>query len=86
MALDSVVQTYLGDLRATLGTDVEAARLLLQKLIGKVTLRQDGPDLVAEVRANLAEILGGNEVCGRCGAGRGILSLLPRPRAVRVVA
>jgi hypothetical protein len=49
VALDSVIQTYLGDLRATLGTDVEAARRLLGKLIGKITLRQDGPDLVAEV-------------------------------------
>ena len=76
MALDSIVQTYLGDLRATLGTDVEAARLLLQKLIGKVTLRQDGPDLVAEVKGNLVEILGEEALCGRYGAGRGI-SYLP---------
>jgi hypothetical protein len=72
VALDSVVQTYLGDLRATLGTDVEAARMLLGKLIGKVTLHQEGQDLAAEVRGNLVGILGEGDLCGRYGAGRGI--------------
>ena len=65
-------QQRLGCGDATLGTDVEPARMLLGKLIGKVTLRQDGSDLVAEVRGNLIEILGEAALCGRYSAGRGI--------------
>jgi hypothetical protein len=77
VALASVVQTYLGDLRAALGTDVEAARMLLGTLIGKVTLHQEGEDLVAEVSGNLVGILGKEASCGWYGAGRGI-SYLPQ--------
>jgi hypothetical protein len=71
VTLASVVQTYLGDLRAAPEIDVEAARLLLGKLIGKVTLHQENQDLVAEVSGNLVGILGNEAVCGRYGAGRG---------------
>ena len=48
------------------------ARTLLEKLVGKVTLHQDGLDLVAEVRGNLVRILGEEDLCSRYGAGKGI--------------
>ena len=69
VSLAAVVSTYLADLRAVLTTDVEYARILLEKLIGRVTLRRDGRDLVAETRGNLIGILGGELVCGLYGAG-----------------
>ena len=50
--------------------------MLLRKLVGKVTLHQEGADLVAEVRGNLIGILGERDLCGDYGAGRGI-SYLP---------
>jgi len=75
VALASLVQGYLGDLRAALGTNVAYARTLLEKLLGKVTLHQEGQDLVAEVRGNLIGILGEVDLCGKYDAGRGIQAL-----------
>jgi len=75
VALASLVQGYLGDLRAALGTNVAYARTLLEKLLGKVTLHQEGQDLVAEVKGNLVGILGEEALCGFYSAGRGISSL-----------
>lgn len=72
VSLASVVAMYLSDLRRTMSTDVPYARTLLEKLVGKITLRRDGRDLVAEVRGNLVALLGGEAVCGFYGAGRGI--------------
>ena len=39
---------YLSDLRATLTTDVEAARALLARLVGSVILSRRGSQLLAE--------------------------------------
>jgi site-specific DNA recombinase len=72
VSLASVIATYLNDLQRTMTTDIAYARTLLEKLVGKITLRRDGSDLVAEVRGNLVGILGAETVCGFYGAGRGI--------------
>ncbi len=73
VSLAGVIAMYLSDLQRTMTTDIAYARTLLEKLVGKITLRRDGSDLVAEVRGNLVEILGAETVCGFYGAGRGIL-------------
>ncbi|HEV2357092.1 MAG TPA: recombinase family protein [bacterium] len=74
----SAVESYLRQLRETMGTDAERARRLLAKLIGPVTLRRDGTHLVAEVQGNLEALLGLDDPAtaslygGNHGAGRGI--------------
>ncbi len=74
IALPSVVEDYLGDLRGTLGRDTDRARALLTKMVGKVKLRKVGNRLVAEVRGNVLGLLDveGEERFGSRGAGRGI--------------
>jgi len=52
ISLPSVVGGYLRELKATMNSDVERARLLLVKLIGPVMLRGEGARLVAEVQGN----------------------------------
>jgi hypothetical protein len=86
VALASLVQGYLGDLRAALGTNGAYARTLLEKLLGKVTLHQEGHDLVAEVKGNLVGIVGEEALCGFYGAGRGISSLAYWPTTTGAVA
>jgi hypothetical protein len=83
----SSINRYLEDLRGALETDTDRARRLLAKMLGKVTLRREGARLLAEVKGDLLGLLEvDEEMFGKAGAGRGILSLSPRPRAVRVVA
>jgi hypothetical protein len=53
----SVVERYLRDLRATVETNVEAARHMLSLALDKIALRREGPRLVAEVTGNYAGIL-----------------------------
>ncbi|SRR5579871_3283964 len=69
----AVITRYLSDLRATLNTDVEAARLLLAKLLGSVILRRVDSHLVAEIEGKVEAMLDGGETGGdNRGAGRGI--------------
>jgi hypothetical protein len=70
--LPTVVETYLKDLKGSLGRDTERARSLLAKLIGQVTLRRDGDRLVAELRGNLPALLELDDKLYNRGAGRGI--------------
>jgi hypothetical protein len=69
----TVVARYLSDLRATLNTDVEAARALLARLIGSVILRRDGARLLAEIEGNVESLLLDDSGGDNRGAGRGIL-------------
>ncbi len=84
--LPGAVEMCLRDLRGTLGTDPDYARGLLVKLIDSITLRKEGDRLFADVRGNITGLLGLDSEYDNHGAGRGILSLSPRPRAVRIVA
>ncbi len=70
-ALPGLVESYIRDLRAVLGRDVERSRYLLQRLLGEIPLRPDGKGLVADLSAGLGVIL---EMAGvdSGGAGRGI--------------
>lgn len=70
--LPTVVESYLKDLRGTLGRDTGRVRSLLAKLVGHVTLRRDGDHLVAEMRGNLPGLLEIDEQLDNSGAGRGI--------------
>jgi len=72
--LPGVVETYLKDLKGTLGKDTDKARSLLAKMVGQVTLRRSGDRLVAELRGNLNGLLDLDD-CDKSGAGRGISSL-----------
>jgi site-specific DNA recombinase len=83
--LPTVVETYLKDLKGSLGRDTERARSLLAKLIGQVTLRRDGNQLVAELRGNLPAPLELDDKLYNHGARGGILSLPPWPPVVRAV-
>jgi hypothetical protein len=76
----------MADLRATLGRNNDRARKALSKLVSQVVLRRNGDRLMAEVQGNLKALLDLGERFGNVGAGRGILPLSPRPRAIRVVA
>ncbi len=71
--LPSVVESYLRQLRETMGTDVERARALLAKLIGPVILRREGPHLVAEIQGNLEALLGLDDpaAVSLCGGNHG---------------
>ncbi len=74
-SLPTVVARYLSDLRATLNTDVEAARALLAKGLGSVILRRDGSRLLAETEWNVEGLLLEETHSGDIhGAGRGIHS------------
>jgi hypothetical protein len=75
ISLPTEVARYLTDLRAALNTDVEAARVLLAKLIAPVVVRRDGTRLVAETEWNLEGVLGDNLGGDNRSAGRGILHL-----------
>jgi hypothetical protein len=82
-----MIARYLGDLRETLSTDVEAARLLLAKLLGSVILRRIGTHLVAEIEGSVDAMLNRKETCNdNPGAGRGIFALPKAPVAVGMVA
>ncbi len=70
--LPSVVQKYLGELRATLNHNAERARELLAQLLGPITLRPMGDKLIAELKGNLPALLEMDEALYNCGAGRGI--------------
>jgi hypothetical protein len=59
-SLSTVITRYLSDLRATLNTDVEAARALLAKLLGSVILKRDGSRLLAENAVNVEGLFGGS--------------------------
>jgi hypothetical protein len=74
VALSTIVEQYLRDLRDTLGNDTDRARVLLAKMVGTVTLRRQGEDLIGEVRGNLRGLLHmeDEERFGSDGAGRGI--------------
>src|SRR5579864_8776938 len=84
--LPVVVETYLKDLKGSLGRDTERARSLVAKLIGQVTLRRDGSRVVAELRGNLPAPLELDNKLYNRGAGRGILRLPSRPRIYGVIA
>ncbi len=74
-SVQSVVERYLRDLRATLETNVDEARRLLRLAIETIVLRREGAHLVARVTGNLTGLLslGDQEgVLARVGAGRGI--------------
>ena len=84
--LSRVIARYLSDLRATLSTDVEAARLLLARLLGSVTLRRVGTHMVAEIEGNVDAVLNREETCSdNPGAGSPSRSL-PNLRGGYVVA
>jgi len=71
--LPSVVEACLRDLKATFSTDPDHARALLGRLIGQITLRREGPRLIAEFQGNLVGLLEMEDQVGNRGAGRGIL-------------
>jgi hypothetical protein len=80
VALSTIVEQYLRDLRDTLGNDTDRARVLLAKMVGTVTLRRQGEDLIGEVRGNLRGLLHmeDEERFGSDGAGRPALQLPTR--------
>jgi hypothetical protein len=55
--LPGVVEACLRDLKATFDTDPDHARVLLSRLIGEVTLRRQGAQLIAELQGNLVGLL-----------------------------
>lgn len=55
-----------------LATDVTAARELLARGVGTITLRPVDGQLVAEMRGNLIGLLGLEAIGPNDGAGRGI--------------
>ena len=74
-SLPTLVARHLSDLRATLNTDVEAARALLARLVGSVILRRRGSQLLAEIEGKIDSLMV-DELGGDIrGAGRGISSL-----------
>lgn len=71
VALPTVIEGYLQDLRETLDSDTDRARVLLRKLVGKVVLRRDGERLIADLMGNLPGLLNLDErEFGNPGAGR----------------
>lgn len=70
--IEETVHGYLSDLRDTLTTDVTAARELLARGVGTITLRPVDGQLVAEMRGNLIGLLGLEAERPNDGAGRGI--------------
>ena len=61
--------------------DVEAARLLLAKLLGSVILRRVGTNLVAEIEGSVDAMLNREETCSdNSGAGRPAQALATRFR------
>ncbi len=85
-ALPTVIEGSLRDLRKTLDTNPTRARGLLATLLGPIPLYRRGDRVVAELRGNLPGLLDLDPHWDKSGAGRGILSISPRPRAVRIVA
>lgn len=67
----ATIEGYLRDLRGTLGRDTDHARMLLQRLVGRITLRRKANRLVAEIGGNLPGLLD-LEDYGKSGAGGGI--------------
>jgi len=53
----AVVERYLHDLRATFGTNVDAARNLLALALDKIVLRAEGDCVVANFCGNLTAVL-----------------------------
>ena len=73
VSVRAVVERYLRDLRATFGTNVDAARRLLSLALDKIVLNSEGQRLVANFCGNLTGVLRLEpEVMGSVGAGRGI--------------
>lgn len=82
-AFPGLVERFAKDLLgAVMSRDIERARFLLARLLGEIVLRPDGEGLVAELRGDLANVLG----VGSDGAGRGILHLPTWHRTCRTVA
>lgn len=59
----------MSDLRGTLGTDITAARELLARGVGTITLRPLGGQLIVEMRGNLVGLLGLEPVCPTMAPG-----------------
>ena len=69
----AIVERDLRDLKGTLGRDTDRARMILERLIGKVTLRREGGRVVAEIGGNLPGLLNlETSWVDSFGAGRGI--------------
>ncbi len=64
----ATIESYLRDLRGTLGRDTDHAGMFLQRLVGKITLRCKANRLVAEIGGNLPGPLD-LEDYGKSGAG-----------------
>ena len=65
---------YLNRLHGVMGKDPARARMILQKLIGEVSLKLNQEGLEAILQGNLPGILDLDRYC-TIGAGRGISSL-----------
>ena len=70
--LPVIVEKYARDLRATLGRDVDRARVMLSRFLGDITLKPAKDGLYAEVRGNFGVLLDGTGTANSVGAGRGI--------------
>jgi len=82
-SLSTMIARYLGDLRETLSTDVEAARLRLAKLLGSIMLRRIGTHLVAEIEGSVDAMLNREDTWNdNPGAGRGTFAFPKAPVAV----
>jgi hypothetical protein len=55
--LSFLVQTYLSDLKESLGRHNERGRSLLANLVDPISPKRDGDRMVAELRGNLPAML-----------------------------
>ena len=79
-ALPGTIERIAQEVRTTLhGGDMDQARTLLGRLLGKIVLTPEGEGLMAEVRGDLG-------TCLSNGAGRGISYLPKWPPTFRIVA
>lgn len=70
VAMPSVIEGYLCELRGLLNRDIERARAILGRLVGQIMLQPTKEGLTAVLRGNVAGILGLHY--DKSGAGRGI--------------
>ena len=68
-ALPRMVEHYLRELRRLVGKDPDRARVILQKLIGEVTLEPNDQGLMAVLRGNVCG--NANLEDGSCTTGAG---------------
>jgi len=73
VVLPGLIEGYLRDLQRVVGKEPDRARVIVQKLIGEVTMEPNNKGLEAVLRGNLASVLNLEEKYCTTGAGRGIL-------------